>query len=442
MNIKDAVNYMCEIAKSEAEQFDVIASNDHSEGLSVFQGQVQNTEISDSVGLGIRVIKDGRPGYAHTERLTKEAISQTLKDALCHTQWTEKINITLPSEAKAPVQSPNYNPALENLDLAQMKDFCIELEKATFAKSKEIENIPYLGADTDSSHFVMANSNGLFYESRSNSASAGAGAVACRDGIKKLGNFVKCGRDWNEFSIDEIASRAAEYATELFGAKKIESGKIPVILSERISARFLGMYASPYVAESMQKGTSRLAGKEGEVIASKAFSIWNDPQGEMFQHKIFFDSEGCPAQHLKVVENGVFNSALYNLETASKAGVKTTGNGARSFGSKMSTSFMNFLVPAGSMTTMELTRLFPKCLLVTRLEGNTGCSAVSGEISIGAHGFWCENGAIQHPVDGVTLSGNYFDLLKDIVAVGNEYRDPFATMMVPAIAVDGLSVSN
>ena len=96
MNIIDAVNCMCDLAKGEAEQFDVIASNSHSEGLSVFQGQVQNTEISDSVGLGIRVIKDGRPGYAHTERLTKEAIAQTIKDAICHTQWTEKVDFELP----------------------------------------------------------------------------------------------------------------------------------------------------------------------------------------------------------------------------------------------------------------------------------------------------------------------------------------------------------
>jgi PmbA protein len=66
---------------------------------------------------------------------------------------------------------------------------------------------------------------------------------------------------------------------------------------------------------------------------------------------------------------------------------------------------------------------------------------VSGELSIGAHGFWCENGAIKHPVDGVTLSGNFFDIIKNIVAVGNEYRDPFASYKVPALAVSELSVS-
>lgn len=442
MNIKDAVSCMCDLAKNEAEQFDIIASNSHSEGLSVFQGQVQNTEISDSVGLGVRVIKDGRPGYAHTERLTKEALQQTLKDAVCHTQWTEKIDIQLPTAVPVPSMDSNYNPSLESLDLSQMKEFCIGLEKATFAKSNEIENIPYLGADMETNVSFVANNTGLFYEFRSNSASAGAGAVASRDGVKKLGNFVKSGRDWSKFSIDEIASKTAQFATELFGAKKIEGGKIPVVLSERIAARFLGMYESPFVAEAMQKGMSRLAGKEGEQIASKEFSIWNDPVGDIFQHKLYIDSEGCPTQRVKVVDQGVFTSALYNLETASKAGVKTTGNGARSFGSKMSSSFYNYLVPAGKLTTAELLKLFPKCLFVVRLEGNSGCNAVSGELSIGAHGFWCENGQIVHPVDGVTLSGNFFDIIKNVVAVGNEYRDPFASYMVPALAVSELSVSN
>ena len=154
MNITDAVSCICDLAKGEAEQFDVIASNTHSEGLSVFQGQVQNTEISDSVGVGIRVIKDGHPGYAHTERLTKESLQQTLKDALSHTAWTEKVDIELPAPVEVPAGQPNYNPALESLDLAKMKDFCIDLEKATFAKSSEIQNIPYLGADTDHNTFV------------------------------------------------------------------------------------------------------------------------------------------------------------------------------------------------------------------------------------------------------------------------------------------------
>lgn len=441
MNITDAVSCMCDLARGEADQFDVIASNSHSEGLSVFQGQVQNTEISDSVGIGIRVIKDGRPGYAHTERLTKEAIAQTIKDAVCHTQWTEAIDIELPAPAKIPEGNPNYNPSLETLTLSDLKDFCIELEKETFARSSEIKNIPYLGADLSRDFSIVANHKGLFYTDKGNSVSVGAGAVAVRDGISKLGNFVKSGRDWSEFSVAEIADRSAAYATELFGAKKIDGGKIPVVFSERISGRFMAMYGSPYIAESMQKGTSRLAGKEGTKIASEKISLWSDPLGENFSHKMYFDSEGSLTRRVEVVNNGVFNEALYNLETAKKALRETTGNGARGFGSKMSTAFWNMIVPAGECSTAELLKLFPKCLLVVRLEGGSGCSAVSGELSIGAHGFWCENGVIQHPVDGVTLSGNYFDIIQNVVAVGNEYYDKFSGIKVPALAISELSVS-
>lgn len=441
MNIIDAVSCMCDLAKSEAEQFDIIASTSHSEGLSVFQGQVQNTEISDSVGLGIRVIKDGRPGYAHTERLTKEAIAQTIKDAVCHTQWTEKVDIELPAPVKIPDDNPNYNPALESLTLADVKDFCIELEKETFARSAEIKNIPYLGADLNRDFSIVANHKGLFYTDKGNSVSVGAGAVAVRDGVSKLGNFVKSSRDWSEISMAEIADKAAAYATELFGAKKIEGGKIPVVFSERISGRIMSMYASPFVAESMQKGTSRLAGKLGAQIASDKLSLVSDPLGANFSHKMYFDSEGSLTRRVDVVKDGVFNEALYNLETAAKDGCASTGNGARDFGSKMSTAFWNMLVPAGNATTADLLKIFPKCLLVARLEGGSGCSSVSGELSIGAHGFWCENGVIQHPVDGVTLSGNFFDIIQNIVGIGNEYYNPFSSVKVPALAVSELAVS-
>ena len=89
MTLEDAISYINDKAKGQAEQFDVLASRSHSEGLSLFQGQVQNTEISDSVGVGIRVIKNGRPGYAHTERLTADALEQTLKDVF--QDWESRI---------------------------------------------------------------------------------------------------------------------------------------------------------------------------------------------------------------------------------------------------------------------------------------------------------------------------------------------------------------
>ena len=86
--------------------------------------------------------------------------------------------------------------------------------------------------------------------------------------------------------------------------------------------------------------------------------------------------------------------------------------------------------------------MFPKCLYIVKLEGSSGCSAVSGEMSIGAQGIWFENGKPVHAVEGITLSINFFDLLKRLVALGNTYNDSFSSVKVPAFAVSEVAISN
>ena len=153
------------------------------------------------------------------------------------------------------------------------------------------------------------------------------------------------------------------------------------------------------------------------------------------------DDEGIPTAELGVVEQGCFKSFLYNIESASKENRSSTGHGARGFASKAGTSFYNAVVSLGKKSTKELCEMFPKCLLINHLEGSSGCNSVSGEMSIGAQGFWCENGVMQHAVDNITLSGNFFDLLKNITGIGNCYNDSFSSVKVPSFSVCEISVS-
>ena len=49
-----------------------------------------------------------------------------------------------------------------------------------------------------------------------------------------------------------------------------------------------------------------------------------------------------------------------------------------------------------------------------------GVNTVTGDYSRGAAGFWVENGAMQYPVAEITIAGNLAQMLKGIVAVGND----------------------
>jgi PmbA protein len=58
-------------------------------------------------------------------------------------------------------------------------------------------------------------------------------------------------------------------------------------------------------------------------------------------------------------------------------------------------------------------------LIVTELLGH-GLNMVTGDYSRGAAGFWVENGVIVYPVEEITIAGNLADMLKQIVAIGND----------------------
>ena len=427
-----------------ADRFDAVAGESESLGLELFEGKVKSTEISNSRGIGIRLFKGDRPGFAFTERLTPEALTRTVDDAWSHAALTDPVELDLPHPAKlADIDLLTYEPALEEVTLDAMKTFGLALEAEGKKLDKRIENIPYLGMSRGSGFSLIANSNGLLYESKSNSISGGMGVVALENGIKKMGVYYRAGRAFSPkvFDVEYMARVAVERAVELLDAAPLPSGKYPVMFSNRSSGQIFSMFGSPFFADAVQKGQSRLKGKVGERIAAPGFNIISDPFLPGYPGSQLFDGEGVPAQRLEVVKDGVLQTFLYNLESAKKEGVAPTGSGSRGYSGKAGTGFANYIVPLGMKSMEELLADVPKAFVVVKLEGGSGCSAISGEISIGAQGFLYEYGKRVRAVDRVTISTNFFDLLRNIRGLSNQYSDSWSSMKVPDVLVDEVSVA-
>jgi PmbA protein len=286
----------------------------------------------------------------------------------------------------------------------------------------------------------VRNSNGVAYSSRSNVVSAGLGVVARQGESKKMGVYSNGGRSFS-FDPKFMAAKAVERAVELLGAESVKSGRYPVVFSNRVSPSIMSMFGSPYFAEAVQKGQSRFAGKVGQSVAVPSLNITSNPHIPGAPGSQLFDGEGVVSQVLKVVEGGVLKTYLYNLESARKAGVKPTGTGSRGYSGKAGTGFSNFIVDPGDQGLEDLLSAYPECLLITKLEGGSGCSAISGEISIGAQGFWYEQGRRVKPVDKVTLNSNYFELLQAIRGISRDYSDAFSSVKVPDLLVESMYVA-
>ena len=160
--------------------------------------------------------------------------------------------------------------------------------------------------------------------------------------------------------------------------------------------------------------------------------------------QIPFDGEGVPTKCKNVVENGVLQTFLYNLMTAKKDGVQTTGNASRGSAS-IGTRVFTFYINKGTMTREELLKKAGDGIYVTGMKGfHAGANAVTGDFSIESEGFLLENGEIGAPVKSFTVAGNFFDLLKQITDVDDEldFGGPGGTRIcAPDVLVPGMSIA-
>lgn len=442
MNLTEAVEFVISLLKkSPAEQFEVFGSESEQIITEIFEGKVKNLEINSTTGLGIRLFHKKRPGYAYSEKFTVEALKEMVESALAKSQYLAELCIDLPEKKETVgIDLKLYNPKIEDIDFNKMKEIGLSLEEIAYSLDPRIVNVPYLALEKQISKAIFQNSKGVEYENKSSSFTAGLGVLAKEGESKKMGFSYKGGRAFN-FSGKELALEAVERAVSLLQAKKITSGKYPVLLRNRVISQLFSIYLPVFYAEMAQKGKSRLIGKKGQKIASTGFFLYSDPHLPEEPGSYLFDGEGVLAQKVVVIEDGIFQNFLHNLESAFKEKENPTGNAQRNYIGKVSTRFANLVVPKGNYSLRELQNFFPKVLQIEKLEGSASCSFISGEISIGAQGFLVEKGEIVQKVDQITLSGNFFDLLNSCLALSDEYAQNFSSIKIPDFLTNALTVA-
>jgi PmbA protein len=441
MNIHDSLEYMANSANLKgAEQFDIYGGTSSQTSINTFEAKVQKVEISDSLGLGIRFFIDGKAGYAFTESLSQASIDQTVEDAKQHALLSDSLTLILPSQIELAPEESQWNPELENLSIEEMTDFSFEIE-AVARQNSLITNVPYNGVSLSHGQSWFLNSNNLSLNHKSNSIYAGLGAMAVQGESSKLGYYTQAGRDFKVFDAKNVAQIAVERAVEMLGAYPIASGEFPILFSNRISASLISMFMSSFFAEVCQKGQSRLVDQLGQKIADSRINFLHKPHDFSLPGATCFDGEGIATQTFSVIQDGILQNYFYNLESAQKANVHSNGCGGRSYSGKVSTTYHNLVWEKGEHSVNELLALSDRCIYVTKLEGSTGCSSISGEISIGIQGFWVEKGVLVHPIDNMTISGNFFEILNQIVGMSSEYNTSWSSFKVPDLLISAMKVS-
>ena len=445
LNMKQAAELVLVLAEKKGlKDVDVVVERSEALDVEIQEGKVEKVEQSTSLGLGVRVLDGGRTGLASTERLSSESIQHAFENACENAKFQDPTEVKMldaPSEIPDSASLELYNPKLDQLNADDLTELGMSMEDAVKAADERVVSIPYLGVSRGRKESLLLSSRGVSYSKQTNEVAAWCGPLLQDADSRKSGMQIYHRREWDPHVGKRIAEEAVEKAAELLKASPISGGKLPVVLDEYMAPRFLGMFFGAFSAESAQRGMSRLQGNLGETIAIPELTLLDDPHRKGANRSRFLDAEGFLTKALPLIEDGVFRNFLYHVESASKENKNSTGHAVRGYSGGISTGSHNLVWPKGDHSLEQLCTLNNKCLLVTQLEGQAGCNPVSGDISIGVQGFLLENGLRIQPVDSITVAGNFFDVLQNIRASGNAYQPELTHSFIPALLIEGLTVS-
>ncbi|MEG0297148.1 MAG: TldD/PmbA family protein [Clostridium sp.] len=445
MDINIFTKRLFEKAKNKGfEDCEVYYVNRESLSIGIYSGEVEKYNLNNSFGLSFRGLFNNKMGYSYTEILDDAAVELLVEKAYEGVSTIENDDLQFIYEGDNDyVEVQSYHKELENLDPRELINLGLKMEKQARALSDKVVNIGGCAISYSKGEGGIINTKGLNLKNNMNILSAYVVPIVKDEENMYDGMGYAIAKKISDVDSMKIAKQGVDEALSKIGGKSISSGSYNMIINNEAMVSLLSTFSSIFSADVAQKGLSLLAGKEGEKIASDIVTLVDNPHLKDGLGSTGFDDEGVATYESKLIENGVLTTLLHNLKTANKAGVKTTGNGFKaSYASPVSVSPTNFYIEKGEKTFEELLQEINNGIIITDFAGlHSGADSVTGDFSLAAKGFKVEEGNKTTPIEQITVSGNFFDLLKNIKVIGSDLKFPMSSVGCPSVIVEGLTVA-
>lgn len=433
------IEKLFKVAKEKGIQdIQVYLSNTNNLSVQIFEGEIDKYEIADSSSLTVRGIYNNKMGVYRTEVLEDSLIDEIVETIIASAKIidSEDDAIIYAGDEHYEKLDDIFNEDLVNLDVEKKINVLRELDKKFHAYHKHVKNVETSYSEVTNS-VLLQNSKGLKLYNKANTSYI-VGEVIVNDGEdQRVGFDVKITNDFSDYNVDKMVQEVTDDALNSLGAKPVPSGNYEIVFSGLSLATLFSAFQGVFSAQAVQKGISLLKGRLGEEIGSSLINIVDDPFMKKSASSRSFDDEGVATQFKYLVEKGVLKTFLHNLVTAKKDSVKSTGNG---FGGGISS--VNMKIESGNSSKEEMIKSCTKGLYITNVQGaHAGANPVSGDFSLQAAGYLIENGKLGQPVALITVAGNFIDMLKNVVMVGNNSKMTYYGITTPDIKIKSMPVS-
>jgi PmbA protein len=384
------------------------------QNVSVRLGETETIEYNRDKGVSVTVYFGQQKGNASTSDLSPQALKETVEAACNIAKYTAKDEFC--GLADAALMATNIPDLDLNHPWTISVDDALLMAKRCEAAAldvdrKRITNSEGAGVSCSDGVFAYANSHGFLGGYASTRHSMSCSVIAVQDDAMQRDYWYTSARDFADMeSAEYVGKLAGERTIRRLGTRAMQTGNYPVLFEATLASGLISSLIGAISGGSLYRKSSFLLDSLGKPIASNLLNIDELPHIKKGNASSPFDNEGVATKSRKLVENGVLQGYVLGSYSARKLGMQTTGNAGGSH---------NLIMQSTGEDFVDLLKKMGTGLLVTEVLGH-GLNMVTGDYSRGAAGFWVENGVIAYPVEEITIAGNMADMLKNIVAIGND----------------------
>ncbi len=405
------------------EQVEAFVSRDWETDVRIYEGEVEHFVSAQSEGIGIRVIRDGRTGFAYAGTLDPAAIAEVLAEARDNVDFgtrDEWAGLAEP-DGVAVVDQELWSDALAAFATDRKIDLAKELERATLAADSRLRVDEANYADA-AAEMAVATTTGIRRHGRENGCYLSVSTLADDGDETQTGFGFTVGRSPVEFDIAKASRDAADRATRLLGATKPASKRVTVVLDPYVTAMFIGVISSTLNGEAVAKGRSLFKDRLGDTVANPIITLVDDPTNPLAYTATDLDGEGLAARRNLLIEGGVLQQFVHNSYSARRVGAASTGNAVRGgFKGTPGVGCLALQLQPGTRDQAALVADVADGVLIQEVQGlHSGVNPISGDFSVGAAGLTITNGTLGAPIREFTIASTLQKMLLDVVEVGGD----------------------
>lgn len=426
------------------EQVEAYVSRDAETSVRIYEGQIEQLISAQSEGIGVRVIRDGKVGFAYAGLLDGTVIDDVLAEARDNASFgtpDEWAGLATP-DGVAPSPLTLWSDELASFPTEKKVALATELEKLTLGRDKRVR--------VEESNFTdvlgeaaVATSTGIAVASRESGCYVVVSTLADDGDETQTGFAYSVGRAPGELDLEKAAAEAVERATRLLGATKPSTKRVTVVLDPFVTAQFLGIVGSTLNGEAVLKGRSLFADRLDDQVAAPFLTLVDDATNPLAYTAGEVDGEGLATRRKALIENGVLRQFVHTSYSGRRAGTASTGNAVRGgFKGTPGCGCLALSLAPGTRPQAELVKGISDGVLVQMVTGlHSGVNPISGDFSTGASGLLIKNGELAGPVKEFTIASTLQRMLTDVVEIGSDLEWLPMRAAGVSVVVDGLTMS-